>query len=249
MKIIGSDYDGTLNHNGIDDVKKTAIKKWREAGNIFAVISGRCVGELLELYNKNQFGCDYLVAANGAVILKPDGEIITETRCDVNLVKPLVETLFNLGCDFAHVQSDIHFKVYPDEKRASENTVDGYTLKNMPEITYINQVSTMLETGEEAARVTSAVNEKFGEVLNPLQNGRCIDIVRYDINKAKGLYLLAQIVNGRKEDIIAVGDNINDRDMIKEFRSYAMANGVESIKEIADYITEGITELIENEMK
>ena len=33
-----------------------------------------------------------------------------------------------------------------------------------------------------------------------------------------------------------------------EFKSYAMANGVDMIKEIADDITEGIAELIEKEM-
>ena len=29
MKIIATDYDGTLNHGGIDDRKRNAIKKWR----------------------------------------------------------------------------------------------------------------------------------------------------------------------------------------------------------------------------
>ena len=48
--------------------------------------------------------------------------------------------------------------------------------------------------------------------------------------------------------MITVGDNINDTHMIKAFRSYAMANGVQSIKDIADYETEGITELIEKEI-
>ena len=37
MKIIGSDYDGTLNYGGIDENKISAIKKWRDAGNIFAL--------------------------------------------------------------------------------------------------------------------------------------------------------------------------------------------------------------------
>ena len=52
MKVIGSDYDGTLNHNGIDAKKKNAINKWREAGNIFAVISGRGAKDLFSLYRK-----------------------------------------------------------------------------------------------------------------------------------------------------------------------------------------------------
>lgn len=46
-----------------------------------------------------------------------------------------------------------------------------------------------------------------------------------------------------------IDDNINDTHMIAEFRSYAMENAVQSIKNIADYITPGVTELIEKELK
>ena len=56
------------------------------------------------------------------------------------------------------------------------------------------------------------------------------------------------ILSAKKEDIIAVGDNINDTHMIAEFRSYAMANAVDSIKELADFITPGVAELIEKEL-
>ena len=44
------------------------------------------------------------------------------------------------------------------------------------------------------------------------------------------------------------GDIVNDKAMIEEFRSYAMENGVDSIKAIADFTTSGITELIKKEL-
>ena len=57
MKIIASDYDGTLNHGGFDDAKLNAIDRWRKAGNIFALISGRSPSDLLRLYREKEFGC------------------------------------------------------------------------------------------------------------------------------------------------------------------------------------------------
>ena len=51
------------------------------------------------------------------------------------------------------------------------------------------------------------------------------------------------------EDMITVGDNTNDYHMIQAFRSYAMANGVPSIKELADFVTPGVAELIERELQ
>ena len=58
MKIIGSDYDGTLNHNGIDDKKRQVIEKWRAAGNVFAIVSGRGVEDMAKIYAEKKFGCD-----------------------------------------------------------------------------------------------------------------------------------------------------------------------------------------------
>ena len=246
MRIIGSDYDGTLNHGGFDEAKLSAIDKWRSEGNIFALISGRGKLDIQRLYNEKQFGCDYLVADNGAVILTTDGRIISEVRCDGRLAKELVIFLFELGCPWAQIQTEGYMRIYKDESECTEEY--NYPLHKMPEIAYFTQISTFLPDVETSRYVTNEIAKKFKDRLNPLQNGVCIDIVRYDMNKARGLYLLADIVGAKKEDIIAVGDNINDKDMIAEFRSYVMANGVEEIKELADFITDSVTSLIETEL-
>ena len=246
MKIIGSDYDGTLNHNGIDDQKKNALKKWRDEGNVFALISGRGPESVLEIYNEKQFPCDFLIANNGAIIMKTDGTVISDIRCDGSLTVPLLELLFKKNCPWGDIQTSFPCKVYADSKDCKED--DEYTLENMPEVPYFNQISTFLPDFETAAEVTACIREHFGDKLNPLQNGVCIDIVRADMNKAKGLYTLMEHLGAEYDDIIAVGDNINDTDMIREFRSYAMENGVDSIKKLADYVTVGITELIEKEL-
>ena len=76
MKIIGSDYDGTLNYKGFDEKKLRALKRWREAGNVFALVSGRGAQDILRIYNETEFPCDYLLGDSGAVILKTDGTVI-----------------------------------------------------------------------------------------------------------------------------------------------------------------------------
>lgn len=247
VKIIGSDYDGTLNHNGIDDKKKKALALWRSKGNAFALISGRFRRDVLELYGKQQFPCDYLIADNGAVIMKTDGTSVSETRCDASLAVPLIKALFEWGCPWGNVDTAFPCKVYAD---ANDCNDDGeYTLETMPEVPYFNQISTALPDFGTAAKVTKLIGEHFSAYLNPLQNGTCIDIVRADMNKAQGLRILADFLGADCSDIIAVGDNINDSDMIREFKSYAMENGVDSIKALADFITPGVGELIEKELE
>ena len=245
MKIIASDYDGTLNHGGIDDKKRNAIKEWREKGNKFGIVSGRITDDLLRIYKKDKLDLDFLLACNGAVILTTDGKILKEDRVDGDILKPILDFIFSLGADWATIQSD---RSYIIDENDNDRLPDEFTRKTLPDLKYFNQISTILEDEEEALMVTNAIKEQFGDKLNPLQNGRCIDIVSATMNKAQGLYDYLELVGGKYEDMITVGDNINDTHMIKEFRSYAMANGVQSIKDIADYEIEGITELIEKEM-
>jgi Cof subfamily protein (haloacid dehalogenase superfamily) len=246
MKIIASDYDGTLNHGGIDDKKRDAIKEWREKGNKFGIVSGRVTDDLLRIYKKDGLELDFLLACNGAVILTTDGKILKEDRIDGALLRPFLDFLFSLGTDWAAIHCE---KTYIIDENDNDRLPDEFTRRTLPEMKHFNQVSTILKDEEEALMVTNAVNEKFGDKLNPLQNGNCIDIVSADVNKAKGLYDYFELAGGKYDDMIAVGDNINDTHMIKEVRSYAMANGVQSIKDIADYEIKGITELIEKEMK
>lgn len=246
MKIIASDYDGTLNHGGIDYIKREAIKKWRESGNVFAIVSGRGPADAMLIQQKDKLDIDYFVATNGAVILNSKGERVSDVRCNGDIAVPLIKLLLECGCPWAHVQTDFPCRVYADKSSCAE--IGKYTLDNVPSISWFNQINTELPDYETAENVTAVVKEKFGDLLNPMQNGVCIDIVRADMDKAKGIYLLLDILGAKREDVIAVGDNINDKAMIEEFRSYAMNNGVELIKELADGTVSGITELIEKEL-
>lgn len=245
MKIIATDYDGTLNHNGIDEKKKNAISLWRKKGNLFGVVSGRGVKSLLDVIKDKAFEYDFLIANNGAVICDKDLNILTETTCNGDIIKPFIIDLFSWGCPFVNVDSAESYMTKAD-------TIDikkgDYILETLPEITLFNQMNTMLENEKEAEKIVIKIEEKYKNILTPLQNGRCIDIVPFGVNKANGIYELLKVVGGNYEDVITVGDNINDYHMIKEFRSYAMENGVDKIKTLANYITLGITELIEKEL-
>ena len=252
MKIIGSDYDGTLNHNGIDEVKRQAIEDWRKAGNVFALVSGRHVNSVRDLHLEQNFACDYFVGSNGAVIMNANNEVVYAEACDIDMLKPLISYLYELGCSVGLVHSVDFFDVFPSldvlGKLDRDYSTQYYTFDSIPELPYYTQVSTWRPTTEEAAEVSAKVREKFGAYFNPMQNGLNIDIVRADVNKAKGLYKLMELVGATYDDVITVGDNVNDYDMIKEFRSYAMESGVQSIKDLADFTIPGVAELIRKEL-
>ena len=108
-----------------------------------------------------------------------------------------------------------------------------------------NRAEIYLEQAEAAAE---AMRKLYGDFLTPLQNGIFIDVVPKGVNKAEGMYRVMEFFGGTYEDVITVGDNINDTDMLREFRSYAMESGVESVKALADGIVSNVTEIFEKEV-
>ena len=161
--------------------------------------------------------------------------------------KAFIKALFSYGCDFAHVNNDVYFRIVVDSK---DCTSDEYHLSDeaAPFKDFFYQISVQLKTNEESAKVVELIEQNFGEKVTPLQNGICIDIVPKGIDKATGLIKVAEIYSCEKENIISVGDNINDFAMIAAFNSYAMENGVEIIKKTAKHITKSVTDLIYKEL-
>ncbi len=69
------------------------------------------------------------------------------------------------------------------------------------------------------------------------------EITKKNINKWVALEELAKRLNIKREEIIAIGDNVNDEAMIKNAGlGIAMENATDEIKNIADYITDSYTD-------
>lgn len=253
MKILGSDYDGTLSFGGIGEEKIAAIREWRAAGNKFGIVTGRVASFRARLLaDKPGFELDFYAACNGGYITDGEGNIIYEARCLEVRAAELAKTLFDCrGCEFLNVIGERHFYVVTDaEKRPSYVTEDkACFLADMPELEYFHQIGVQFESFEASAMAAARIRESYGEYLNPLQNGVCLDIVPKGVNKAHGLYRVMEFYGGEHEDVIAVGDNINDADMLREFRSYAMASGREEAKMLADGIVDDVSEALKIELK
>lgn len=87
MKVIGSDFDGTITTNKVIlDSTRKAIKKFRDNGNVFVIVTGRSVPKFkegIEKYNIDFF--DYVICANGSIILDKNLNCI-EKKCNESLL-------------------------------------------------------------------------------------------------------------------------------------------------------------------
>lgn len=245
MKLIGSDYDGTLNHGGIDEEKLEAIRRWRAAGHIFGVVSGRGPDFLAELQEKLGDDFDFYASCNGGVAVDAKGNPLFEYRCEGVDARAFVADLLEWGAPFAYVNvDDACWRV------GDKNTTDEieYLIEDMPDIPYFHKMAVFLPGPDEAGALVEKVRAKYGDKVNPLQNWWCVDIAPYGVDKAAGLRRLAAHFGVAEGGIIAVGDNLNDAAMVGAFRGYAMAQGSEELKAVAAFVTESVTDLINKEL-
>ena len=90
MKLIATDYDGTLNYNGVGTETIEAIRKWRQAGNAFGVVSGRGPDFIPELMNILGSNFDFLVLCNGSYATDSNGKVLFATECNMINVREFV---------------------------------------------------------------------------------------------------------------------------------------------------------------
>lgn len=108
------------------------------------------------------------------------------------------------------------------------------------------------ERPEDLKDFIKKISAKYGEKISITSSiPNCIDILKGGISKAKGLIILTERLGIRRDQIITVGDNFNDLEMIKYAGlGVAMGNAPEQVKNKADYVTdtndnEGLAKFLE----
>ena len=240
MKLIASDFDGTLCRGGpLTQIDRDAISKWRKDGNIFGLVSGRATIGLIWEQEAIKFEFDFLAGASGGHVVGADKEDLFAYTCDNEKIQRLamfIRENGGLSCGVAlprnHV--DLYNRNHPE--------LDVELMKNIP---YTTQMNTYFATEDEARIFVEKVNKEFVGEFTAHQNGGCVDIPPYGISKAVGIAKVAEIFGIAEKDIITIGDNYNDIPMIKAFNGAAVQNAKPEVKEAAKVVVNDFAELIE----
>jgi len=246
MRLLATDYDGTLNHGGIDEAKLTAIRRWRAAGHKFGIISGRGPDFLMQLQAELGENFDFLASCNGGIATDRHGNELFSAACDTVDTRAFVADMLGWGARMIYINyEDKCIRVaVPDFEEEYE-----YLLEDMPDIPSFYKMATFFPGPDEAEMFAARVAEKYGDRVNPLQNWWCVDIAPAGVNKAQGIRRLCAIYGVAEADVIAVGDNLNDGDMLQAFYSYAMEHGHPDAKAMAIHTIENVMDMILRELE
>lgn len=250
MKVLASDYDGTLRTEEAVDVNDVhAIQKFREKGNLFGLVTGRSMESIQKEIANNNIEFDFIVGNNGGVIYDKDFNRLECVYMDFNKALDIISYIKTLDCVSYVINDGFHrFKFSVDK-----NQID-HKYGNLKDTT--EKEEEILDRGKIAQLVISLndqmlvdeishyINTNFKGFAVAYVNINCVDIVPVGVSKAEGLYFIEQHLGLEHDDIYAIGDSFNDIPMLEEFHGCAVAHARSEIIDSAEHVFLSIEECI-----
>ena len=263
IKLIASDLDGTIidTNNQIFANNFDAITTIHNKNIPFAICTDKTYSITKDLCK--QFNAQYGIFGNGSQIinlqtgeeilrniLKKDdvihciniarennlhvhlyteNEIITEKLMYMDLRNFEINKQSNLG---------LNFKLVQDIREYALSTTDDIFKTIISSEKNMNLAKKQLE---ECSNFSVTLINKTGQYKDCVINKdyMYLDISPKNINKSFAINYLSNYLNLKNEDILSIGDNLNDLDMVKNSGiGVAVGDAYQELKNVATYTTE-----------
>lgn len=228
IKLIALDMDGTLlnDQHEVSDENRQAIKEAEKKGVKVVLSTGRSLKTARDYVLSLELS-SYLVTVNGSEIWGPDGELVERTSVATEHIKWMHDLSRQHKTKFWAISSENNWNnEMPEDVLSQEWLKFGFHI-------------------EEDAIREKVLKELESKGLFEITNSSLVNIEvnAIGINKAKGLQKVCSLLGISMENVMAVGDSMNDIAMITEAGlGIAMGNAQETVKKAADGITGKNTE-------
>ena len=247
MYLLASDYDGTLNQHGVVSGRdRESIARWRAAGNLFGIVSGRGYASIRLETARFDVSCDFLICNNGSAIYDGDGTLVESVAAEGNLLGGLVEEIIHAdGWHAAITHEGGRFPVRLPNSRDAEAAAEGLPMCELHGVGAFNQLDTHFATDEEAQAFAARINRGMGRFVTAFANGVNVDIVPAGCGKTQGVTRCLARYGLPDSRALVIGDNSNDLDMIAHFHGFAVALGRQEVVRQAKKVYACVADLIE----
>lgn len=247
-KMLCLDIDGTLlnSEHQITDETKEAIRKIVCEKNVQVVLVSARMPKGITFLQK-ELGIDgYIICYSGSIILDKNGKIIYNKEINSTITKDILKAI---------EEYDVGINIYKDDRwivekndiwANEESRIIGFE----PEVISFDDVINVndnigpnkiliLAESSENLKVNKILEEKFKDRINIYPSKLTyLEIMDKKVCKTEAIMQLLKLLDIRREEVIAIGDNYNDIDMIKFAAvGIAMGNAPQEVKEVSDYVT------------
>lgn len=240
MKILASDYDGTLKFGeSVLDEDIEAIRRWKTQGNLYVIVTGRSRSSIIEECHAHQIPADYYVTNNGGMVFDAQGKELLSSQMDsltaVDLMFAAHETpgiASYVVNDGSHRHKVVVNRSLQDHRYS--HIQEDWTEDQIMDSGTFAQINYSCTSHDQAELIADMVNQYFGSVVHAYANGFVVSIDPKDVSKATGLDFVASYADVDDLDVYAMGDSYSDIPMLEScYNSAAHALSPEMVKENA----------------
>ncbi len=264
IKLIASDLDGTIidRNNFISQKNFEAVSKIHKMNIPFAI----CTGKSYSVSKKvcEQFNANYGVFGNGTQIidLKTGKELLRNVlkKEDLLFVATLAKRYnyhIHLYTDNEIITEELKYMDLRNFLLKNENSTEGLKFNIVKDIlnhiennnldvfsAVITTENNSLEDFQRLLTINDNIVNTFinkrgkykDRIIN--KNYEYVNISPTHINKNEALNFLGKHLNIQKNEMMAIGDNVNDLEMVKESGiGVAVSEAYDELKKVAKYVT------------
>ena len=269
IKLVASDLDGTIigrdntiyenNLKAINDINKKNIDFVICTGKTYPIIKGMC----------SKFNANYGIFGNGNQIINlKTGEEIYKKLLTDSEINSCIDIAKSHGLHI-HIYTDneivseelkyMDLRNYKLQQNEYHDSALGITLvsdiKQYLMFNKVNVCKLIISSENDLSNIKNeilqnddvsvTVIKKYGEYKDNVINKEYeyLDISPKGINKSTALKILGDYLKIEPNEIMAVGDNLNDLEMVKNSGvGVAVANAYDELKAVAKYTTNNSVE-------
>lgn len=248
------DMDGTLlkKDHSISEWNKKVIQQLTNKSILVVIVSARPLHGIAHLIKDIIKDNVPVVSLNGSYIFY-NNEIIYQKTIAVNDAENVYEQVRHCNLSAMFYSQMEWFAISEDELTKKEQRITDVKIiirpfeqiKNYWQINNTGPNKILIAGNEnDIALAEQKLLSVYAGKLNIYKSQpRYLEVMNIDASKVKAIQFLMDKYNIERSEVIAIGDNYNDKEMI-EFAGagIAMGNAPDDIKAIADYVTDSNNE-------
>lgn len=245
-RLVAVDMDGTLLNPKLEISRETVltVRKVIDRGVIFTLSTGRMYPAALPFANLLQLDVP-IITCNGAMTkCSKSGKIYDIKTIQEEYYQGIIDYCQREGLSLSIYDNDEIFIERDSANMEIHRQIDHVKPKVLEDLYALNKgsiIKIMFNSMDKYKldRHARILYEKYKNDLNfYFSLPYFVEIVNKGANKKNALKNLAEKFNIKQEEIIAIGDNFNDLDMIEYAGlGVAMGNSPDYLKEAADFVT------------
>ncbi|MCL6517365.1 Cof-type HAD-IIB family hydrolase [Alicyclobacillus sp.] len=225
-RLVALDMDGTSLDLGLDISPQTrrAIRRAIEAGVMVTFATGRRYGGLVQQLARELGMTVPLVTVNGGEVWTPHGELLMRRAHRAEDIAWLHGLAIRHGANYWATMPDgiLSDEPLPDRMDDVVWLKFGFYTEDQ------DALASLWKTLWQAGRFELSNSNPFNIEVNP-----------QGVTKAAGLEVVCQRIGVRPEQVVAVGDSLNDIPMLQwAGLGVAMGNAQDAVKEVAGWVAE-----------